>query len=119
MPQEVQTLASRLLKPVEQQQVEHGFAPERNNFIVQDDRPSSDRDLIPTLLLSLLVKSGFVPTCYNHFNSINQMKPKLGEDIIKAYEPYRNEKAKWKTSIISNQKFEIYDRYEIVDTSMI
>jgi len=47
------------------------------------------------------------------------MKPKLGEDIIKAYEPYRNEKAKWKTSIISNQKFEIYDRYEIVDTSMI
>ena len=45
------------------------------------------------------------------------MKVKLGEDIIKAYEPYRNEKAKWKSSIISNQRFEIYDRYEIVDTS--
>jgi hypothetical protein len=45
------------------------------------------------------------------------MKPKLGEDIIKTYEPYRNDKAKWKTTTISNQKFEIYDRYEIIDTS--
>lgn len=47
------------------------------------------------------------------------MKPKLGEDIIKNYEPYRNDKAKWKTTTISNQKFEIYDRYEIIDTSTI
>lgn len=46
------------------------------------------------------------------------MKPKLGEDIIKTYEPYRNDKAKWKTTTISNQKFEIYDRYEIIDTSI-
>lgn len=45
------------------------------------------------------------------------MKQKLGEDIIKLYEPYRNDKAKWRVSEINNQKFEIYDRYEIMDTS--
>lgn len=39
------------------------------------------------------------------------MKQKLGEDIIKMYEPYKNDKAKWKLSEINNQKFEIYDRY--------
>lgn len=33
------------------------------------------------------------------------MANKLGEDIIAMYEPYRNEKADWKTSMISKQKF--------------
>lgn len=31
------------------------------------------------------------------------------------YKPYRNHHAKWKTTTISKQKFEIYDRYEIID----
>lgn len=42
---------------------------------------------------------------------------KLGEDIINMYKPYRNHHAKWKTTTISKQKFEIYDRYEIIDVS--
>jgi hypothetical protein len=33
------------------------------------------------------------------------------------YKPYRNHNAKWKTTTISKQKFEIYDRYEIIDVS--
>lgn len=33
------------------------------------------------------------------------------------YKPYRNHHAKWKTTTISKQKFEIYDRYEIIDVS--
>jgi mitogen-activated protein kinase 1/3/mitogen-activated protein kinase 6 len=40
---------------------------------------------------------------------------KLGEDIINMYKPYRNHNAKWKVTTISKQKFEIYDRYEIID----
>ena len=40
---------------------------------------------------------------------------KLGEDIINMYKPYRNHNAKWKTTTISKQRFEIYDRYEIID----
>jgi mitogen-activated protein kinase 1/3/mitogen-activated protein kinase 6 len=31
------------------------------------------------------------------------------------YKPYRNHNAKWKVTTISKQKFEIYDRYEIID----
>jgi hypothetical protein len=42
---------------------------------------------------------------------------KLGEDIINMYKPYRNHNAKWKNTTISKQKFEIYDRYEIIDVS--
>jgi len=42
---------------------------------------------------------------------------KLGEDIIKMYKPYTNYDAKWKVTTISKQKFEIYDRYEIIDVS--
>jgi hypothetical protein len=33
------------------------------------------------------------------------------------YRPYRNHNAKWKVTTISKQKFEIYDRYEIIDVS--
>lgn len=42
---------------------------------------------------------------------------KLGEDIINMYKPYRNHNAKWKVTTISKQKFQIYDRYEIIDVS--
>lgn len=42
---------------------------------------------------------------------------KLGEDIIQMYKPYRNHDAKWKVTTISKQKFEIYDRYDIIDVS--
>ena len=35
------------------------------------------------------------------------MATKLGEDIIKMYEPYRNDKGDLKTTFISKQKFEI------------
>lgn len=35
----------------------------------------------------------------------------LGEDIINTYKPYRNHDKKWKVTIISKQKFEIYDRF--------
>ena len=42
---------------------------------------------------------------------------KLGEDIINAYKQYRNDGAKWKNTVVSKQKFEIYDRYEIIDVS--
>lgn len=42
---------------------------------------------------------------------------KLGEDIINMYKPYRNMHSTWKTNIISKQRFEIPDRYEIVDVS--
>lgn len=45
------------------------------------------------------------------------MSNKLGEDIIAMYEPYKNEKADWKTAVISKQRFEIYGRYEIIDVS--
>lgn len=41
----------------------------------------------------------------------------LGQDIIEMYKPYRNHNAKWKVTTISKQKFEIYDRYEIIDVS--
>lgn len=41
----------------------------------------------------------------------------LGQDIIDMYKGYRNHHAKWKTTTISKQKFEIYDRYEIIDVS--
>lgn len=43
----------------------------------------------------------------------------LGQDIINAYKPYRNHNANWKTVTISKQKFEIPDRYEIIDVSKI
>lgn len=33
------------------------------------------------------------------------------------YKPYRNHHANWKTVTISKQKFEIPDRYEIIDVS--
>ena len=33
------------------------------------------------------------------------MATQLGEDIINFYKPYRNEKADWKNTIISKQKF--------------
>lgn len=42
---------------------------------------------------------------------------KLGEDIINMYKPYRNHNAKWKITTISKQRFEIFDRYEIIDVS--
>jgi len=42
---------------------------------------------------------------------------KLGEDIINMYKPYRNHNAKWKITTISKQRFEIYDKYEIIDVS--
>ena len=42
---------------------------------------------------------------------------KLGEDIINMYKPYRNHHAKWKITTISKQRFEIFDRYEIIDVS--
>lgn len=42
---------------------------------------------------------------------------KLGEDIINMYKPYRNHNAKWKVTTISKQRFEIYDKYEIIDVS--
>ena len=42
---------------------------------------------------------------------------KLGEDVINFYKPYRNHDAKWKNTIVSKQKFEIYERYEIIDVS--
>lgn len=45
------------------------------------------------------------------------MNGKLGEDIISMYKPYRNDKADWKTTVISKQKFEIYGRYETIDVS--
>lgn len=41
----------------------------------------------------------------------------LGQDIINMYKPYRNHHAHWKTVTISKQKFEIPDRYEIIDVS--
>ena len=41
----------------------------------------------------------------------------LGQDIITMYKPYRNHHANWKTVTISKQKFEIPDRYEIIDVS--
>lgn len=44
---------------------------------------------------------------------------KLGEDIINMYKPYRNHNAKWKVTTISKQRFEIYDRYEIIDVSKL
>jgi|JI6StandDraft_1071083.scaffolds.fasta_scaffold34417_3 hypothetical protein len=44
---------------------------------------------------------------------------KLGEDIINMYKPYRNHNAKWKVTTISKQRFEIFDRYEIIDVSKI
>lgn len=42
---------------------------------------------------------------------------KLGDDIIKMYKPYENHNAHWKTTTISKQRFEIPDRYEIIDVS--
>ena len=47
------------------------------------------------------------------------MATKLGEDVINFYKPYRNDKADWKNTVISKQKFEIYGRYEIIDVSNI
>lgn len=47
------------------------------------------------------------------------MSTKLGEDVIKMYEPFRNHSADWKTTVISKQKFEIEGRYEIIDVSKI
>jgi hypothetical protein len=41
----------------------------------------------------------------------------IGEDIINMYKKYRNHDANWKTVTISKQKFEITDRYEIIDVS--
>ena len=43
---------------------------------------------------------------------------KLGEDIINMYKPYRNHNAKWKVTTISKQRFEIIDKYEIIDVSI-
>lgn len=43
----------------------------------------------------------------------------LGQDIINMYKPYRNHHANWKTVTISKQKFEIPDRYEIIDVSKV
>lgn len=31
------------------------------------------------------------------------------------YKPYRNHNAKWKVTTISKQRFEIIDKYEIID----
>ena len=42
---------------------------------------------------------------------------KLGEDIINMYKPYLNHNAKWKVTTISKQRFEDYDKYEIIDVS--
>ena len=42
---------------------------------------------------------------------------KLGEDIINMYKPYRNHNAKWKVTTISKQRFEIEEKYEIIDVS--
>lgn len=42
---------------------------------------------------------------------------KLGEDIVQMYAPYENYGANWKLTTFSKQKFEIYDRYEIIDVS--
>lgn len=45
------------------------------------------------------------------------MATKLGKDIIDTYEKYRNVTSKWKVTNISTQKFEIDERYEIIDAS--
>lgn len=42
----------------------------------------------------------------------------LGEDIIKTYEKYRNVNTKWNVTNISTQKFEIDERFEIIDASI-
>ena len=55
--------------------------------------------------------------CYDPIIYLYLKMAKLGEDIINMYKPYRNHNAKWKTTTISKQKFEIYDRYEIIDVS--
>jgi hypothetical protein len=41
----------------------------------------------------------------------------LGQDIINTYKQYRNLNDNWKSVTISKQKFEIPDRYEIIDVS--
>ena len=52
------------------------------------------------------------------YNNLVVEMSKLGEDIINMYKPYRNHNAKWKVTTISKQRFEIYDKYEIIDVSM-
>ena len=44
-------------------------------------------------------------------------KTKLGEDIVKTYERYINTASKWKVTNVSTQKFEIDERYEVIETS--
>ena len=34
-----------------------------------------------------------------------RMATKLGEDVIEMYRPYKNDKADWKNTVISKQKF--------------
>ena len=38
----------------------------------------------------------------------------LGEDILATYEPYSNPYAQWSVKILSNTKFEVYSRYQII-----
>ena len=43
----------------------------------------------------------------------------LPESIIKYYAPYRNAKGTYRTYIIKDEKFEIDERYEIIDMSTL
>lgn len=45
------------------------------------------------------------------------MKPSLPSEIIEFYSKYRNKKSKLKTTTILSSKFEIDDKYEIIDNS--
>jgi len=42
---------------------------------------------------------------------------KLGKDIIETYKPYENPSTKLRLTKISQETFEIDDRYEIIDVS--
>jgi mitogen-activated protein kinase 1/3/mitogen-activated protein kinase 6 len=48
------------------------------------------------------------------------MKPcQLPDDIVQYYFKYRNKKSKLKVSTVLGSRFEIDDKYEILDSSMI
>lgn len=39
------------------------------------------------------------------------MQGKIGKDVIEYYEPYRNEAADWKVTMLGKERFEVYSRY--------
>ena len=43
----------------------------------------------------------------------------LGEDIVKTYAPYKNNKDTWKKTEVNNQIFELPAHYEIIKLSKL